>query len=164
MTTSDTPTTKMKNAPHNKKLLLATLLVSTLTLSVLTPIGTGTYPTAAAATLPAKYDLREAHPEWLSPVRDQTPHGTCTMFGTVASAEYSLLKNGIVQQPTQVSVVQLDNLISQQPTATANVWDGATITGGGSAANGWAAWMGAQRESDYPYSGYGKTVLSSSQL
>jgi uncharacterized repeat protein (TIGR02543 family) len=159
-------------SPASRRRIHSAALLSVLALAVsgLGLAQTAAAPSAAAATLPAKFDIRYDKPEWASAVRDQGNWGSCTMFGTASSAESSLLRNGVVPDATEISIVQMSSVSRYSDVVGRNVygtWPDGTekySTSWVQAANAWAAWIGAQRESDFPYSGYTEDQLSSDAI
>jgi len=131
------------------------------------PINDGTYAPASGAlkatALPATYDLRSAHPTWLSGLRDQGAFGTCWAFAASESAETSLVRNGVLTGNESAKTKQLSPLHLVQsvyytntysPLVTSPLATGGAYQLGGNdfmTATAWAHWYGAQKESNYPY-------------
>ncbi|MCL2652171.1 MAG: S-layer homology domain-containing protein [Propionibacteriaceae bacterium] len=135
------------------------------------PINNGDYTSGApgqynAATLPAAYDLRSAHPTWVNTsVRDQGYWGVCWAFAASASAEAGLVRNGVISPnpntaANQVSPLQLTQAVfasgtfPSTPGANPISSSQSPYQLGGNAllsAAAWSHWRGAQKESVCPY-------------
>ncbi|MDR0415900.1 MAG: hypothetical protein LBH76_01015, partial [Propionibacteriaceae bacterium] len=110
----------------------------------------------ALAALPDRYDLRTAHPTWVTPVRDQTPYGLCWAFTAVAAAESAIARHGAVSVATPLSVAHLVQAAERAGFET-------PLSSGGSsniAAAVWSSYRGAQPEAAYPYAAIGQPIAA----
>jgi len=130
-------------------------------------INDGSYSTSTGAlqatSLPSSYNLQQAHPTWLSGLRNQGTWGTCWAFAASEAAETSLVRNGVLTgyeatTQRQISTLHLTQSVYLSNTFTPLVSNplatgGAYMLGGNDfqAAAAWAHWYGAQKESTYPY-------------
>ena len=148
-----------------------------------TAINDGTYTStsglAQAVSLTPTYDLRTAHPTWLSGLRDQGSWGTCWAFAASEAAETSLVRNGVLTGYESATAKQISPLHLVQSVYFTNTYSplvsdplaagGAYQLGGNDfmAAAAWAHWYGAQKEASYPYpvvKTVAPPILSSTQL
>ncbi len=107
----------MKSIVSKKAACLAVLFV--LVLALLPALAA---PAAAAAAeteteLPAVFDLRNVDTDgdgigdacWVTPVKNQDPHGTCWGFAAIASAETSILSSGLAAQDGYAAYADPEN-------------------------------------------------------
>lgn len=109
------------------------------------------------AAIPEKYDLREQN--LVTPVRDQSPWGSCWSFGALASAESSALSQG-VSNP-DYSELHLAWFTYQNQVSGSQSGEGTSLTedynildqGGNSlkAVSVLSSWQGLEDEANVPY-------------
>jgi uncharacterized repeat protein (TIGR02543 family) len=118
-----------------------------------------------ASKLPAAYDLRQSHPTWVTPVKDQGSYGTCWSFATIASAEASVVRNGAAPGSTNLSEAHLIYAVYNPYASTKSFWADFNaspsdqngyhpLQHGGSAWESAAAlsrWLGVETEANFPY-------------
>jgi C1A family cysteine protease len=104
---------------------------------------------AAQEPLPSSYDLRVAHPTWVTPVKNEGTGG-CWGFASVASAESSIARNGAVTAATDLSEALLfaavkgsDQILGQPG------WEDSQGGAVEYAATVWSLWRGLRTEEAY---------------
>jgi C1A family cysteine protease len=134
-----------------------------------------------AADAAGTFDLRNTHPTWTTPVRDQDPWGTCWSFASAASAESSLARKNVATNPylsaSHLVWSSYDSggywaNLTVDPTTddlgnclNADCKDSPLQKGGTAyvAAATWSRYLGVQTEANYPYSA-ATTRLSQARL
>ena len=116
-----------------------------------------------AGALPSKYDLRVAHPDYLTGVRDQGGWNTSWAFAASEAAEASLVRGGVLTgKESPAAKRQISPLHLVQASYYNNTFKAGTTgcsptnaynLGGNDlvAAATWSHWAGAQTEAAYPY-------------
>jgi hypothetical protein len=106
--------------------------------------------TTALATLPAEFDVREVNSNGVTPERSQGTFESCEAFAMAASAEWSIAKNGAVQNPTNLSTAFLAQ--ASNDFSVSSSWRGATSRD--TTAVALSRFLGAYTEVTYPYTKY----------
>ncbi|MDR1799920.1 MAG: lectin like domain-containing protein, partial [Bifidobacteriaceae bacterium] len=118
---------------------------------------------AAQDPLPSSYDLRVAHPTWVTPVKNQIGD-RCWAYAVIASAESSIARNGAVSAMTDLSEAQL-YAATRATDQRAGQPNAGTSQGGlaEDAATVWSLWRGVRTEDAYPIARVGETFTVEDQ-
>ncbi len=100
---------------------------------------------------PSSFSMRESCP--VSPVKTQTPYGTCWAHSAIASAESSVIQSNMTVDLSEFHTAYYGAL-SDEAYVTDNAGVNELLNSGGSAlvvTNLWAQWIGPADESVIPY-------------
>ncbi|MDD6213496.1 MAG: C1 family peptidase [Clostridiales bacterium] len=137
-------------------------------------------PEPSRGVLPTSFDARDYG--WITSVKNQRPYGTCWAFSAIASAETSMIQNGLLLGKTaatmdnaDLSELQLtyffynsvaDRLGNTKGDATKALTDSFLEQGGNGIFSTFAlsTWMGVVKESKAPYENASSTTSLKSSL
>ena len=114
---------------------------------------TGVYSAgdSGAGAMPGRFDMRDVYP--VTPVKNQSPYGTCWAHSAIASAESSVVRSDPTVDLSELHAAYYANfpnwIYDTEPTYVKEL-----LNGGGSATavtHLWAQWKGPAPESVMPY-------------
>ncbi|MDR1825571.1 MAG: lectin like domain-containing protein [Bifidobacteriaceae bacterium] len=115
---------------------LAALTPTAVPQTFTVPDGTGGWPTESS------YDLRDAHPTWVTDVKSQGGWNLCHTFALTAMAESSIAKNGAVTEATQLSdLLTAHAAVGSQPITSSDSAEPLEV---------WSRWWGPRLETIGP--------------
>ena len=107
--------------------------------------------TADSGKFPSKFDMRDKYP--VSPVKKQTPYGTCWAHSAIASAESSVIRSDPTVDLSEFHTAYY-GIVPDYPYVTDEEGVQEVLDSGGSnlcVTNLWAQWIGPADESVMPY-------------